>query len=192
MITVERGFPGKDRSKAANLFWEAFEGKLGLCMGPQAKALKFLEDQMRPMFAFSAYEDGKLLGLVGFKTDEGGLVGGDYKDLAQVYGYISAIWRGLALSMFERELSSNQLLLDGIFVAASARGKGVGTALLTAIEDFARYELRAEIRLDVIDTNTKARALYERVGYVASGKVNAGILKPVLGFSSATTMIKTL
>jgi GNAT superfamily N-acetyltransferase len=192
VIRIERGFPGKDRAKAAKLFWEAFEGKLGLCMGPRVKALKFLEDQMQPMFSFSAYEGETLLGLVGFKTDQGGLVGGDYKDLAQVYGYVSALWRGVALSMFERQLSPRQLLLDGIFVTASARGKGVGTALLEAVEDFARFELKAEIRLDVIDTNPKARALYERVGYVASGKVKTGILQPVLGFSSATTMIKAL
>lgn len=192
MIRVERGFPGADRPIAARLFWEAFKGKLSLPMGPEAKALAFIEGQLRPQFSFSAYDGDRLVGLVGFKSDEGGLLGGDYRDMAAVYGYVGAIWRSVILSMFERKLEDGHLLLDGIFVARSARGKGVGTLLLAAIEDFARFELRTEIRLDVIDTNPKAKALYERKGYVASGQVKSRLLKPILGFSSATTMILTL
>jgi RimJ/RimL family protein N-acetyltransferase len=47
-----------------------------------------------------------------------------------------------------------------------------------------------EVRLDVIDTNPRARALYERKGFVATGEQKLGPLKPVFGFSSATTLIK--
>ena len=192
MIRIERGFPADDLPKAAGMFWDAFKGKLNLCMGPESKALEFLNAQICPEYSFSAYEGDVLLGLVGFKTSEGGLVGGDYKDLARVYGHISAVWRGMVLSVFERELEEDQLLLDGIFVNRSARGKGVGTELLEAIEEFGRSGPYKTIRLDVIDTNPKAKALYERQGYVASGVVTASILKPILGFSSATTMIKSL
>lgn len=192
MIQVERGFPGRDRQKAAELFWAAFEGKLGRCMGPKAKACEFLKNNIQPHFSFSAYDGETLLGLVGFKDEEGGFFAGEYKDLVQVYGYISSVWRGLALSTFERELEKEQMLLDGIFVAESAQGMGVGTALLDAIENHARFELCQEMRLDVIDRNIKAKALYERRGFVPSGKVKTGLLKPLLGFSSATTMIKAL
>lgn len=191
-MRIERGFPGRDRNKASLMFWDAFEGKLNRCMGPKAKGLRFVQEQMQPHFSFSAYEDDTLLGLVGFKTAEGGFIGGGYRDLAQIYGYVSSIWRGAALSLFERELEDGQMLLDGIFVTQAARGKGVGTALLSSIEEFARFELCREIRLDVIDTNPRAKALYERNGYVASGTVKTGILSPILGFGAATTMIKTL
>jgi ribosomal protein S18 acetylase RimI-like enzyme len=192
MIRVERGFSDDDRHKAAAMFWEAFEGKLNRCMGPKAKALMFLQEHIRPSFSFSAYDGDTLLGLVGFKAGQGGFVGGDYRDLAHVYGHVSAIWRGIVLSQFERDLEEGQLLLDGIFVSHSARSMGVGTALLNAIEQFGRAELYREIRLDVIDTNIKAKALYEREGFVSTAQVRTGVLQPLLGFSSATTMIKTL
>ena len=192
MIEIDRGFPTTDRARAASLFWEAFEGKLGFSLGPRAKALRFLEDQMRSLFAFSAYEGDELLGLVGFKTHEGGLVGGEYRDLAQIYGYFGAAWRGAILSIFERDLAAGQLLLDGIFVSERARGRGIGTALLDAVEEFAIFEMYEEIRLDVIDTNPKARALYERRGFIATGTSKTGPLKPLLGFGSATTMVRRL
>lgn len=192
MIAVEQGFPSGDKPIATALFWEAFKGKLGFCLGPKAKAHSFLEEVMAPIFSFSAYDGDRLVGLVGYKTSEGGLIGGEYQDLARVYGYFGAAWRGVILSMFERELNKGQLLLDGIFVAADARGRGVGTALLDEIEAYARFELYDEIRLDVIDTNPRARALYERRGYVEAGTVKTSFLQPLLGFSKATTMIKTL
>ena len=192
MIEIERGFPSVDRPKAVRMFWEAFGDKLGRCMGPEPKALRFIDAQLRSHFSFAAYDNNQMLGLVGFKTSDGGLVGGEYRDLAEVYGYVSAVWRGAILSMFERDIENGQLLLDGIFVTEKARGRGVGTALLDAVEDYARFELYKEIRLDVIDSNPKARALYERRGYVAGKTSRAGLLKPFLGFSSATTMIRTL
>jgi ribosomal protein S18 acetylase RimI-like enzyme len=81
------------------------------------------------------------------------------------------------------------LLLDGIFVAEDTRGMGVGTQLLTAIKDFAVIEEYKEIRLDVINTNPRAKALYEREGFAPVGEVKAGMLSGVLGFSKATTMV---
>jgi GNAT superfamily N-acetyltransferase len=50
------------------------------------------------------------------------------------------------------------------------RGRGVGTAVLTTIQDWAgKRELR--LHLDVNVTNAGARALYERAGYAATGEV---------------------
>ncbi len=45
-----------------------------------------------------------------------------------------------------------------------------------------------EVRLDVIDTNSRARALYERQGFVAGKTQHLGPLRYLFGFSSSAMM----
>ncbi len=188
-MRIERGSDAVDKVEAAKMFWGAFREKLLFCLGPDDKALRFLEDNIHPTFSFAAFDQDRLVGLIGFKTSRGGLIGGEFSDLARVYGTLSTLWRVVILSMFERDLKDDQLLLDGIFVTEQARGLGVGTALIQAIKGYAQAEGYSEIRLDVIDTNPRAKALYVREGFTAAGQVKAGLFKGVLGFSSATTMV---
>jgi GNAT superfamily N-acetyltransferase len=192
-VTVRAGLAPESKSIAARLFWEAFSAKLGLLMRPDEKALRWLEDVIDPAFAFGATTpDGKLIGVAGFKTHEGVFVGGMLSDMAHHYGWFGGTWRGLLLSLLERETAPDQLLMDGIFVDAEARGLGVGSALLNEIKAEAARRDLAEVRLDVIDTNPRARALYERHGFVPGKASHLGPLRHLFGFRSATTMVFTL
>ncbi|MFQ6547529.1 GNAT family N-acetyltransferase [Aestuariibius sp. 2305UL40-4] len=175
----------------AELYWEAFRGKLGRVLGPDAKALRYLRLGMRPDHAIVARDEGdRLVGAAGFKTYQGALVGGDIADLREVYGLIGALWRVSFLMLLERDIENERFLLDGLFVSAEARGRGVGTALLSAVYDEARSRGYREVRLDVITDNPRARALYEREGFRAINTSHAGPLRHVFGFRSATTMVR--
>ena len=55
--------------------------------------------------------------------------------------------------------------LGMIAVAESAEGQGVGAALLSAAEDWARTNGYARITLNVFEGNERARRIYERAGY---------------------------
>jgi GNAT superfamily N-acetyltransferase len=55
--------------------------------------------------------------------------------------------------------------VDVLVVAEDVEGKGVGRALLTYAEDWARARGFAEVVLDVFAGNSGALAFYERVGY---------------------------
>lgn len=177
----------------AALFWEAFQRKLRLFLRPDEKALSFIASVLDPRFALCARDkSGTLLGVAGFKTAQGALVGGGFSDLAKVYGWLGALWRGLPLGLLERDLKEGTLLMDGIFVTAEARGRGVGTALLEAIKAHAADAGETTVRLDVIDTNPRARALYLRQGFEPRGKSHLGPLAPLFGFKSAEEMVFTL
>ena len=57
----------------------------------------------------------------------------------------------------------------GIAVTSGWRGKGVGTALLRAAEDWARVQGAERMVLDLDANNTGALRLYQRLGYVVHG-----------------------
>lgn len=189
-FTISRGFSDAERPRIAALYWEAFSAKLSVVMGPPERALHFLARQVDPEFALVARgNSGEVLGLAGYKTAQGSLVGGAMSDLVASYGWLSALWRAPLLSLVERDLSDGVLLMDGICVGADARGCGMGTALLRAIKEEARVRDKTAIRLDVIDTNPRARALYEREGFEAVGTETLGPLRWVFGFRSSTRML---
>lgn len=188
-MTISIGFSDNERTQVARLYWQAFGEKLGKVLGPQTRAEPFFRKVLNPEFALVARDrSGAMLGLAGFKTAQGALVDGGFTDLAGVYGWFGAAWRGLLLGVLVRKLQSGILQMDGIFVDANARGAGVGTALLNAVFDEARARDASSVQLDVIDTNPRAKALYEKVGFVAIGKESTGPFKWVFGFSSATRM----
>jgi ribosomal protein S18 acetylase RimI-like enzyme len=192
-MRITRGFTAADRPAIAALYWEAFGQKLGRALGPRDRALAFIQSVLSPDHAFCAFdEDGRLLGVAGFKTLDGALVGGDYRDMARIYGHPGALWRLAVLALLSRDTENARFLMDGIFVAPEARGRGVGTRLLDAIAEEARARGYREVRLDVVDDNLRARALYERKGYRAVARHSIGLLRYVFCFRAATTMVLRL
>jgi ribosomal protein S18 acetylase RimI-like enzyme len=192
-VTVLRGLPRDLRPAAAVLYWQAFGGKLGAVLGPDDRALAFLNRVIRADHAIVALDDqGGLIGLAGFKTPQGAFAGGAFADLRAIYGLPGAIWRGSLLRLLGRDVENARFLMDGICVAREARGHGVGSLLIEAICDEGRARGYAEVRLDVIDTNWRARALYERLGFSVAGIEHLGPLRHVFGFASATKMVRRI
>ena len=191
-MRIASGIAPQHLDRAAALYWQAFGTKLGIVLGPKEKGIAYVRRVLDSSHALTAISDsGNLLGVAGFKTHEGALVGGDYSDLAAIYDRFSALWRAKAASLIERDTENERFLMDAIFVAREARGHGVGTALLHAFIAEGARRGYASVRLDVIDTNTRARALYERVGFKALKTDNIGVLRHVFRFTSATTMVRS-
>ncbi len=192
-MQVIAGLPDGLRSDAARLYWQAFGTKLGRVLGPESRALAYLERAISAAHVIVALsEDGELLGLIGFRSSEGGFAEGSMADLRMAYGRFGAIWRAAAMRAISRDVDNDRFLIDGICVAAGARGQGVGTALIEALAHDARTRAYAEMRLDVIDTNIRARALYERLGFRAVRSQSLGPLRHLFGFQTAITMVRPL
>lgn len=192
-MKVEQGFDDHERARIAGLYWEAFGSKLGRVLGPRPRALRFIAETLDPAHALCARAaDGGLLGVAGFKTAHGALVLGGVAALRSAYGPAGAMWRSGLLSLLQSDVDNDRFLVDGIFVAPEARGHGVGSRLIEALAQQARLRGHREIRLEVVDDNIRARALYERRGFIATGRRPAGPLRLVFGFRATTTMIRHL
>ncbi|WP_329003724.1 GNAT family N-acetyltransferase [Kribbella sp. NBC_00709] len=81
----------------------------------------------------------------------------------QVIATIDGTPVGMAGGFPEGEAAAE---LVSMWVAPAGRGKGVGNALMTAIEDWARGIGATVLELSVVPGNDPAHDLYERHGYV--------------------------
>ncbi len=77
-------------------------------------------------------------------------------------------------------------------VDSAARGRGVGSRLLESIFDKARREDYRAVRLEVVDTNTGARRLYERMGFSVVKTHRYLLIRRWLGFTGDHVMVKEL
>ena len=192
-VTVFRGLHPHLRPQAARLYWEAFGGKLGRVLGPDSLALAFFGQVIRADHCFTALDDaGQLVGIAGYKTPAGSFAGGTWDDLVSVYGLWGGRWRGGVLWSLGREVDNDRFLIDGICVARTHRGKGIGSLLLASLYQEATERGYGSIRLDVIQDNFRARALYERQGFRPTRTEDLGLLRFLFGFASSTTMVRPL
>ncbi len=192
-MIIEKGFANPERAAIAALYWEAFGSKLGRVLGPARIALPFVAEVLSPDHAYCARTPGgDLLGVAGFKSADGALVDAGWGDMRRHYGVAGAAWRVLALSLLDRDVENARFLLDGICVSAHARGQGVGSRLIEALAVEARDRGYRAMRLDVIDSNPRARALYERRGFAAVDTRRLGVFSHLFGFRAATTMVRRI
>ena len=80
--------------------------------------------------------------------------------------------------------------MDWICVAPEARGKGVGAALLKEAERVARERGFGTVSLSVVDTNPRAKTLYERLGFVVTATKSAWPFRWLYGFKAYDEMSK--
>lgn len=155
-----------------------------------------LIDLSVPAKYFVAMEEEKILGILILK----GLCG--EKDsytprlslakLMKKYG-LSSLLRLLQLGWISRyQPPYGEIYIDSIAVSTEARGKGIGTKLLSFIERLARERKFESLSLDVMFENARARELYERMGYRVVKKYRFPRMKRGLGYSGCTFMRKKL
>lgn len=191
-VTVTLGLPAEHRAKAAELYYVAFRQKLYPIFRDEVRARAVLQEGLNGAYAFTAIQDGALVGIAGFKDPSGSLLDIKPAMMTRAFGFLGGWVRILFLLQFIRGLEANTLLMDGIVVDAAARGQGIGSLLLDAVMTYATQQGYHHVRLDVVDTNPRARQLYERKGFVPTKSHHYPFLRHVFGFSGVTTMLKPL
>ncbi|WP_417767076.1 GNAT family N-acetyltransferase [Stappia sp.] len=181
--------PG-DELAATRIYADALIQKLRPFFGTVEAATSFLAPHMRRDRGISAILGGRIVGIAGYRLDGTGLFEPKWRHFRQRFGFLGTAIRMAGLAFLDKTDEDGVLSMDGIAVSGEARGKGAGTALLDEIAEVARRAGKRAVRLDVIDTNPRARALYERSGFVPEKRRELGFLAPVFGFSAATVMCR--
>ena len=72
---------------------------------------------------------------------------------------------------FDLEFGGRQATVTELFIAEGSRSRGIGRRTLEFVESVLRAEGVRTLELQVERNNTKARALYERAGFVAHDRI---------------------
>ncbi|MFB6892455.1 GNAT family N-acetyltransferase [Kitasatospora sp. NPDC056327] len=188
--TLLRAVPAGAEQQVAALYWEAFGRKLGPALDPPGAGRAFIARHLDHDRGIVAELDGEVIGVAGYRLGGRGLTGGDIGDVLAAYGVFRSLPRLAVLALFERTPEPGELVMDGIAVDSRHRGLGTGGRLLTGIAAVAAEHGCHRIRLDVIDVNPRARALYERHGFTAARTERTPYLRTLLGFGAVTTMYR--
>ena len=188
-----RSLPETAREAAAELYWDAFGRLLRPALGRSPRAVAVLADGIDPRRAIAAMDGDELVGVIGLHYDGPRVHAPDgARSLLRHLG-VRGVPRLVPLLLFNGRPDAGELRLDGIAVRPRAARRR-GSARSSCSEAARRAALLGidVIRLEVVDTNPRARALYEREGYVAVRTESTPYLRRVMGFGSVTTMERRL
>ncbi|OXM83578.1 GNAT family N-acetyltransferase [Paenibacillus rigui] len=68
-------------------------------------------------------------------------------------------------AVLDQEADEDEYYIDALAVSPQWKGRGIGTELISAAEQAARQQCYCKIALNVEQSNTRAQALYQRLGY---------------------------
>ncbi len=188
-LTIRLGLPEDQRRRAAEIFYAAFAPKFRFLMDRE-RGVAILESVFDPGCAIVALIGGQVVGIAGFNQGRRRLTRWAYGPFIRAFGLPRGLIKGTLIRFDHRVQTPGQLLMDGLAVDAAYRGQGIGTALLEAVCAYAREHGYTSVRLDVVDTNPRARALYERFGFAPTRTHNVEVARRFIGFGRYTTMVK--
>jgi len=192
MIAIFDHLPEAHVPAGVCLYYTVLEAKLGPVFGPLDPALAVLPGSIHPARCLVALADGLLVGILGIHDQEGSFLAPSYGTMIRHYGQISGTFRTMLLMLLDSKVAPGDLYLDGIAVAPAHRGQGIGTGLIAAFENRARDNGFATVSLEVIDTNSRARQLYSRLGYQEVATHSMGPFSRLFGFRTTCRMSKII
>ncbi len=186
--------PERFRAQAAQLYLDSLKEKLLPVLGPEKKARQVVSESIFPDQCLAALYRENLVGIMGIQTKGAGFMSPDLKTMIKYYGISSGTLRLGGLSLLNHGAGENEVYVEGVAVAQEMRGKGIGSAMFHVLEKQALGMGIQTLSLEVVDTNPKARALYEKLGFVHKKTQAIWPLNHFVGFpfQSSTLMIKTI
>jgi ribosomal protein S18 acetylase RimI-like enzyme len=193
-ITIERGLPEHLREQAVSLFEEAFGEKMRIAVRDRTVRMAFKSRAYDARHVVIARRGDRLLGMVGLSTRSGAFAGGlmdvgwDPRAYRDLLGWLGAAWAVWGLHLSDHRPKDDELYVDGLAVAATERSQGIGTRLLDEVTGIAREQAKRYVRLHVVDTNPRARALYERLGFTVTRVQSFRYKQRLIGFGAMISM----
>ena len=196
--TVSDGLSAERVEDALRLSYDAFERKFRIGFRNADDLVRLFADSADGTSCLSAESaesggGGALLGVLAFQTE-----GREFYRMSAMaaFGRFSPIRAvrvllNLAL-LYTPRPAPDEFIVDSLAVAGSARGLGIGTALMGAAETKARSMGKRFMSLGVIGENAGAIRLYERLGYKITQTQRGFIVRLIVGCDEVHRMEKPL
>lgn len=192
-VELKWGIPKGQYRRVARIIYDAFEHKFRYTLGPRDKAIALISSQINDKFALVALKDDEIIGIAGARTTEGELVENRLIPLLRTYHIRALRSLVVALPFLLDRKRKGVFELNYLSVTHEARGHGVGTRIIKEFIRYAKSHGFHYVLLDVVDENTRAKALYERLGFITVK--HERVPRPwsfLLGFTGVSKMVYPL
>ena len=171
-LQIRLGVPKNQRRRVAQIFYETFQDKLKRIFGNKQKFESLIASSLRDDRILVAIIDEVVVGFAGLHYHKKTYSDPSFSQIVKIFGLttIRALLF-LIVSSFNKP-KPHQLHLDTLAVSTEEQGKGIGTRLLQSTIDLARTQNISQIKLEVIQTNQKAKKLYEKIGFKTAKVTN--------------------
>ena len=161
---IREGYPTEQSLRVAEILYEAFSDAYLPIFHSKDHTLKLLQRHIRQDMILTAIEGGIVIGVAGLAFKGRNFFNPTILQVIDVLGLdvIHYISKGSPLNF---ELTEDEANIDSLAVHSDARGRGVGSLLVSEVCDLFRKTGYAKISLHVIDKNLDARRFYERLGF---------------------------
>ena len=194
-LALVAGIPEERREAAAEVFWAGFRGKTHRVMGDDDRAKQFFATALTDEGTVLAVDraSGHVLGLMASTDRQHKAMANEWECGKAAYGALQAFWRLTLLSTVQHKPRPGELYVEFLAVAPQARGRGVGGVLLEYARQLAGVRGLDRVTLDVVDSNPRAKALYERSGFTTfSMRRMVPGSQWLFGFKSYDMMVRRL
>jgi len=189
---IEKGNIENSRLQSlAGIVYEAFGAKITALGIQKEVAIEIITSAIAPDSAFFAYQENRLVGVVGIVTNSSRFLNFGLQELSKRFNPLRAAIYYLVLN-FDRGISKDELQIEALAVSGEIRGRGIGTKLMNRVEQFATENGYSFLSLNVVDTNVAAQRLYEKLGFEVVKTAKFGILTKRAGFTSSYYMQKRI
>ncbi|RKX78531.1 MAG: hypothetical protein DRP87_06100 [Spirochaetes bacterium] len=193
-IEVLKDLPEGENQRIAELFWEAFGSKYKSLYINKDQGIAIVRDSLRFDQGLYACLSNRVVGFLGFHYGSHRFTDFRFDVFRRQFSLPGALLRFSILTTFlpGRIKEPGEIRIDSVAVDSELRGKGIGTTLIEEAISLAKKMGFRSIRLEVIDSNERAKKLYERLGFKTAKYVNFGILARGAGFSGEYVMRRYL
>lgn len=192
-LQLVAGIPAQFRERAVRIHLEAFGDKTKRVLGTDDRADAFWRSALADDGNTLAIDGatGQVLGLMATTDQQHRATAQQWQAARDAYGTLSAAWRVPLLALLQHRPKPGELCIEFLAVAPEARGKGVGGVLLTFAEQLARVRGHDRVTLEVVDSNPRAKALYERSGFrvYTTRRIPPG-MRWLFGFAAYDAMVR--
>jgi GNAT superfamily N-acetyltransferase len=187
----------REVSSAVAILIEAFSEKIAHELRPTSdeQLIRLVTSGVaRELALVATAPDGSLIGIAGVAAPGRPFFHIRFAVLRREFGLPGALtrWAYSLLEALAAPRRPGTRRVEVLAVAADSRGRGIGSALLDAAADGARQEGAVRLLLEVVDTNGRAKDLYERVGFRATRTLRSGVLTAGAGYRAIHFMRRDL
>ncbi len=164
-VYVVDGIDEMHLEDALRVAYDAFAFKFRLGFRNAEDLVRLFRDSVDTKSCISATVDGQFAGFLAFQTSGQEFYHLNPGALFTRFSPPRAVRVLINLALLANRVGPDEFMVDSLVVDRSARGMGVGTALMRRAESKARAMGKRTMSLGVIGENEGAIRLYERLGY---------------------------